>query len=58
MSKGIPKRAGEVVDAICAECGIKSRLVPRSIALHKREAIAILTAIQTLKEMTSRKENG
>ncbi len=50
MAKGIPKRLGEIVDAICEECGVRSRIVPRAVALHKSEAITILTALRTLKE--------
>lgn len=46
--KGIPKRSGEIVDLICREAGIKERVVPRSVALHKTEAISILEHIRGL----------
>lgn len=46
--KGIPKRGGEIVDLICREAGIKERVVPRSVALHKTEAISILEHIRGL----------
>lgn len=48
--KGIPKRLGEIVDLICREAGIGARVVPRSVALHKTEAISILQFIQSLKQ--------
>lgn len=50
MSKGLPKRAGEIVDMICEKAGVRPRMVPHSMQLHKSEAIAILTYIQTLEE--------
>jgi hypothetical protein len=59
VSKGIPKRNGEVVDAICEAAGMTKRLIPRSDRLHKNEAIAILTYIRTLLQiMEGKKEDG
>lgn len=49
MAKGLPKRAGEIIDMICQEAGIKERLVPRSVSLHKAEAVAILGFIRGLQ---------
>jgi hypothetical protein len=59
MSKGIPKRNGEVVDAICEASGMFKRLIPRSDRLHKSEAIAILTYIRTIQQILEGKnEDG
>jgi hypothetical protein len=43
-------RAGDLVDNICTEVGITNRASPRSIALHKTEAISILTYIRELRK--------
>ena len=50
LVKNTPKRLGEIVDEICREAGISERLVPRGPALHKTEAIAILTCIRCLRK--------
>ena len=55
VAKNVPKRLGEIVDQICVEAGIRERIVPRSSALHKSEATAILQFIQILREREDRR---
>lgn len=55
MAKNVPKRLGEIVDQICAEAGVRERIVPRSSALHKSEAMAILQFIQIVRDREERR---
>ncbi len=56
--KGTPRRAGEIVDLICREAGIKERVVPRSTSLHKQEAASILGLIQGLQSRLKGEEGS
>ena len=56
--KDTPKRAGEIIDAICRHSGIDERRIPGAVTLHRSEATTILAYIQELQKMVKGGTDG